>query len=61
MGENGSIPAAVSVWGPIALLFAAAAGAVRQVIRKGAVDIAGFLAAAAARLPLPGWLHPKSA
>ena len=56
-----SIPAAVSVWGPIALLFAAAAWAVRQVVRKGAVDIAGFFAAAAARLPLPGWLHPNSA
>jgi len=60
MGENGAIPAALSAWGPIALLFIVAAWAIRQVNQKGTVDVVGYLAATAGLLPIPSWLHQKS-
>lgn len=61
LGESGTIPALVAAWGPIALLLAVAAVAGQMVIRKGAVDIFGFLLKLAERLPISDWLNPKTA
>ncbi|MBT3350731.1 MAG: YjgP/YjgQ family permease [Nitrospinaceae bacterium] len=61
LGESGTIPAIVAAWGPITLLLAVAAGAGQMVIRKGAVDIFGFLLKLAGRLPISDWLNPKTA
>ncbi len=61
LGESGTIPAVIAAWGPIALLLAVAAGAGQMVIRKGAVDIFGYLIKLAERLPISDWLNPKTA
>ncbi len=61
MGENGTIPAIVSAWGPGVLLFVAAGWAARAVVRRGAVDILGALYRIAGRLPVPDWIFPKTA
>ncbi len=61
MGENGTIPAILSAWGPGVLLFVAAGWAARAVVRRGAVDIFGALYRIAGRLPVPDWIFPKAA
>lgn len=60
LGESGTIPAVIAAWGPIALLLAVAAGAGQMVIRKGGVDIFGYLIKLAERLPISDWLNPKT-
>ncbi len=60
MGENGTLPAFLSAWGPNVLLFGVALWAIRMVIRRGAIDIFGYILKAAERLPIPHWANPKS-
>ncbi len=61
MGENGTIPAPVSAWGPNILLFGVALWAIRMVIRRGTIDIFGYIIRAFERLPLSDWINPKTA
>ncbi len=60
LGENGTIPAFLSAWGPNILLFGVALWAIRIVIRWGTVDIFGFIQKTMERLPLPDWVNPKT-